>query len=264
MPGPARHHKYRSTTSPGHLLADLRGWSAYPHGVGEVALADVVTRGLGVVMPPGFAPTTRQWFRVEGAIESAVSVVRNPSSFGLGEDLCIEARVRLHNGRGYGFHRVDGTTTGGRNWWLRPQQTADEVERLRIRSEIEDHVRDEVLPWIERRATPSGYLDHLEDDRVPYRLIEACLAFGEDEKLAGVLAGGPQTGLPTDRLSRYVYALPAEAALRAYAHLRLRPSPEWSEHARGVLASYRGRPPKSERRVFEELKALVDALTDSA
>lgn len=215
-------------------------------------------------MPPGFARKSRRWFRVEGAIESAVSVVRNPSSFGLGEDLCIEAQVRLHNGRGYGFHRVDGTTTGGRNWSLKPQQTADEVERLRIRSEIEEHVGSEVLPWIEGRATPSGYLDHVEDDRVPYRLIEACLAFGEDEKLAELLARGPQTELPTDRLSRDLYALPAEAALRAYAHLQQRPSQEWSTHARGVLASYRGRPPKSERRVFEELKAQVAALTDSA
>ena len=119
-------------------------------------------------------------------------------------------------------------------------------------------------PTVRDTGSTPGYLDRIEDDRVPYRLIEACLAFGEDEKLAEVLARGPQTGLPTDRLSRDLYALPAEAALRAFAHLRLRPSPEWSTHARGVLASYRGRPPKSERRVFEELKAQVGALTDSA
>lgn len=228
-----------------------------------MALADVVSRGLGVVMPPGFARKTRRWSRVEGGIESAVSVVRNPSSFGLGEDLCVEARVRLHNGRGDGFYRVDGTTTGGRNWWLKPQHTADDVERLRIRSDIEAHIRSDVLPWIEGRATSSGYLDHVADDRVPRRLIEACLAFGDDEKLAEVLARGPQTGLPEDRLSRELYALPAEAALRAYAHLQLPPSRDWSAHARGVLASYRGRPPKSERRVFEELQAQVAALTDS-
>lgn len=221
---------------------------------------DEVSRALGAVLPPGFARKTRRWCRLDGPIESVVSVVRNPSSFGLGEDLCIEARVRLRNGRGYGFHRVDGTTTSGRQWWLKPERTTDSAERLRIRTEIENHVRDDVLPWIEQRATTSGYLDHLEDDRVPYRLIEACLAFGDDEKLVEVLARGPQTGPPPDRFSRELYALPAEAALRAYAHLRRPPSAEWSAQARTVMTSYRGRPPKAEQRVFEELKARVAEL----
>ena len=79
---------------------------------------------------------------------------------------------------------------------------------------------------------------------MPYRLIEAYLAFGDDAALVETLERGPQTGLPTDHLSRDLYAVPAEAALRAYEHLDRSPSTEWMAQARAVLASYRGRPPK--------------------
>jgi hypothetical protein len=226
-------------------------------------LTDEVARALSGVLPPGSKRKARTWTRTEGVIRSTVAVVRNPSSFGLGEDLCVEARVGLSNGRGYGFHRVDGTTTGGRNWWLKPQQVDNEDERRRIRNEIEDHLRSDVIPWIDERATPSGFLDHCGDDQLPYRLIEACLAFGEDEMLAEVLQRGSQKGPPEARLGRDLYAVPAEAALRAYAHLGQRPSEEWAAHARAVLASYRGRPPKAERQIFEELEALVSRLSDT-
>lgn len=230
--------------------------------VAETTFADEVARGLQPLMPSGFARKGRRWSRISDGIQSTLMVVRNPSSFGLGDDLCIEARVQLSNGRGYGYFRVDGTETGGRNWWLKPQNASDAAERLRIRVEIHDHVQGVALPWIGARSTPGGYLAQCHDDRVPYRLIEASLAFGNDELLAEVLQRGPQEGPPTSRLGRQLYAVPAEAALRGYAHLGVAPSSAWMQQARAALASYRGRPPKSDLSIYQDLKARVDALTD--
>ena len=228
--------------------------------VAEASFTDEVARGLQPLMPSGFARKGRRWSRIRDGIQSTLMVVRNPSSFGLGDDLCIDARVQLSDGRGYGYFRVDTTETGGRNWWLKPQSAHDAAERLRIRDEIHDHVQVVALPWIDARATPGSYVAHCVDDRVPYRLIEASLAFGDDELLAEVLQRGPQEGPPKSHLGRRLYAVPAEAALRGYTHLGVAPSSAWMQQAEAVLASYRGRLPKSDLSIYQDLKARVDAL----
>ena len=223
--------------------------------------ADEVAKSLKSVMPSGFTRKRREWTRVSDGLISGVRVVRN-EPYEFGEELLIYARVQLESGRGVGYWFGQGTHPPSANWRLRDASNLG--ERQRISQEMLVYVEEVSLAWIEERATPAAYVDHLRDAYQPYQRIEAFLAFGPDQSLAAVLAEGPRMEVPTTLGLRQWGATSAEAALRAYEHLKTPPSAEWRDFAHAVLKSYRGRPPKSDRAGYLELKARVDALPPRA
>ncbi|MGE0304489.1 MAG: hypothetical protein AB7N61_19645 [Acidimicrobiia bacterium] len=230
--------------------------------VDPIAFTDEVARSLKRVMPDGFGRQRRKWTRTRDGLTSAVAVERNPASFnGLGELVEVTATVQLESGLGTGYWRAFGQQRGPTGWWL--WDPSNITERDRIVASVSDAVTTTALPWIEERATRRGYLDNLHG-RSPTTRIEGHLAFGNDAELADLLAEGPMHAPSADSQSRRLCVEHAEAALRAYRSLGVYPPEVWMDHAKAILKAYRGRPPKSDRELFERLKSLVSHFSEKS
>jgi hypothetical protein len=211
---------------------------------------NAISKDLGAALPPEFKRRGRKWSRVVNGIRQEIVLRRIKPWFGYEAD---SAMMRLGT-----EHGLDGQELWPSDYFseLSPWRldVTSDPDRL---AEIARQVRDdlnEVLAFLDSVSSQEGLIQWTAKIRREIDVFRLYVAFGRAGDVEWCLES-PE--FRPHRDSRDLNLLWADCVLEGYELLDKTPSDFWLSFAQSAVKSYRGRPPKDCRSMWEAARSRL-------